>query len=145
MSGSLAILALTTVAVLVIDQSMKLLLHRIRFKRLSLGPFGSLRLGDGQLWVHRLGEGTSRALWLWVLPAGVLIVGSAWIPASRAFVGLVLGGSLSNATEAALRGSVTDYVCLRFWPAFNVADVAIAAGTIGIAIELIRVIGGTAT
>ncbi len=31
-----------------------------------------------------------------------------------------------------MRGSVSDYVCLRFWPAFNLADVAITVGAIGL-------------
>ena len=48
------------------------------------------------------------------------------------FVGLLLGGSLSNAVESSMRGSITDYICLRFWPAFNLADLALAAGAIGI-------------
>jgi lipoprotein signal peptidase len=45
--------------------------------------------------------------------------------------------------EGSLRGSVTDYVWLRFWPAFNIADVAITAGAIGMAIELSRALGAT--
>jgi lipoprotein signal peptidase len=59
------------------------------------------------------------------------------------FVGLLLGGSLSNAMEGSLRGSVTDYVCLRFWPAFNLADVALTAGAVGLGVALLRAIGET--
>jgi lipoprotein signal peptidase len=86
----------------------------------------------------------SKALWLWMVSAGALAVASAWLPSSRVFVGLLLGGSLSNALEGSLRGSVTDYVCLRCWPAFNLADVALTVGAMGIAMELLRTIGGTA-
>ena len=32
---------------------------------------------------------------------------------------------------------VSDYVCLRFWPAFNLADLALAAGAIGTLILLL--------
>lgn len=137
-------LALTAVVVLVIDQALKLLLHRTRFESVRLGPFGSLQMVAGRLWVHRLSERCPKALWLWIVSAGALVVGSAWIPSSRVFVGLLLGGSLSNVVEGSLRGSVTDYVCLRFWPAFNFADVALTVGAIGIAIELLRAIGATA-
>ena len=42
------------------------------------------------------------------------------------FAGLLLGGSLGNAVEHAQRGAISDYVRLRFWPAFNLADAAIA-------------------
>ena len=61
------------------------------------------------------------------------------------FVGLLLGGSLSNALESSLRGTVSDYVCLRFWPAFNLADLALAAGAIGILAELLMAVRGTAS
>jgi lipoprotein signal peptidase len=48
------------------------------------------------------------------------------------FAGALLGGSLSHALETSLRGRVVDYVRLRFWPAFNLADVAITAGALGV-------------
>lgn len=136
-------LALTAVVVLVADQAVKLLLRRTGlFEGVRWGPYGSLRIVAGRLWLHRFTRGPN-PLWLWVPSAGALVVGSAWIPSAGVFVGLLLGGSLSNAAERSLRGSVTDYVCVRFWPAFNLADVALAAGAIGIVIELLRTIGET--
>src|SRR2546423_7941487 len=109
------ILALTTVAVLVVDQALKVQLRTGRPARVRLGPFGSVRTVEGRLWVHRFGAQSSKALWLWVLAAGALVVGSGLMPSARLFVGLLLAGSLSNLIESAVRGSVTDYVCLRFW------------------------------
>lgn len=132
--NSWAILAPTATAVLAVDQAAKVAVHRT----------GSLRVIEGQLWVHRTSEHHSNALWLWVLPAAALLVVTAWIPSSAVFVGLLLGGSLSNAVEGSLRGSITDYISLRFWPAFNIADIAITVGAIGIAIELLRTVGGVA-
>ena len=38
---------------------------------------------------------------------------------------------------------VSDYVCLRFWPAFNLADLALTAGAIGILTELLIALRGT--
>jgi signal peptidase II len=139
------VLALTAVAVLVMDQGLKFLLHTVRFESVGLGPFGSLHLAEGRLWVHRVGGRGPKALWLWAVAASALVVASVWMPSAGVFVGLLLGGSLSNALEGSLRGSVTDYVCLRLWPAFNVADVALTAGAIGIAIELFTTISRTAT
>jgi lipoprotein signal peptidase len=138
------VLALTAIMVLVIDQAAKVLLRSSRFESVGLGPFGTLRTRQGPLWVHRAGQHGPKVLWLWIVSAGALVVASAWLPGCRVFVGLLLGGSLSNAMEGSLRGSVTDYVCLRFWPAFNLADVAITAGAIGMAIELLRALGATA-
>jgi lipoprotein signal peptidase len=137
------VLALTAIMVLVIDQAAKVLLRSSRFESVGLGPFGSLRTRQGRLWVHRVGKHGPKVLWLWIVSAGALVVASAWLPGSRVLVGLLLGGSLSNAMEGSLRGSVTDYVWLRFWPAFNIADVAITAGAIGMAIELSRALGAT--
>ena len=68
---------------------------------------------------------------LWLAAAVPLVIASTLLPASAAFVGLLLGGSLSHAVESSLRGSITDYVCLHFWPAFNLADLALVAGAIG--------------
>ena len=62
---------------------------------------------------------------------------TSWLPIVQLFAGLLLGGSLSNAVESSLRGTVSDYVCLRFWPAFNLADLAVAAGAVGILHELL--------
>jgi signal peptidase II len=78
----------------------------------------------------------------WVAAAAALVIASNWIPSSAVFVGLLLGGSLSNAVENARRGSVSDYVCLRFWPAFNLADLALAAGAIGTFAELLIAMRG---
>jgi lipoprotein signal peptidase len=137
-------LALTTAVVLVGDQALKLLLRARQFATVGLGPLGTVRQVEGRLWVHRLGKkNRPKALWLWLIAAGALVVASAWIPSAQVYVGLVLGGSLSNALERSLRGSVTDYVCLRFWPAFNLADVALTAGAIGIAVALLRAVSRT--
>jgi signal peptidase II len=141
----MVMLGLTAVVLLVIDQALKLLLRATSgFQSVRLGPFGSLRMVTGRLWVHRLSQQGPKALWLWAIPAAGLLVASTWIPSSGVFVGLLLGGSLSNAMEASLRGFVTDYVCLRFWPAFNLADVALTVGATGIVIELLKATGGFA-
>ena len=52
------------------------------------------------------------------------------------WVGMLLGGSSSHALESAVRGSISDYICLRFWPAFNLADVAITVGAIGVIVTM---------
>jgi lipoprotein signal peptidase len=80
-------------------------------------------------------------LWfVWLTAAVALVLCSALAPFNSVFVGLLLGSSLSHAIESSLRGSITDYVCLRIWPAFNLADLALTAGAIGIMGELIVII-----
>lgn len=127
-----AVLAQTAAAVLVVDQAVKLLVHHV----------DALTLVEGRLWVHRAVGRRPNMLWLWLIPVAMLVAVTAWMPSSSAFAGLMVGGSLSNLVEASMRGSVTDYIRLRFWPAFNIADVALTVGAIGIVIELTRIIGG---
>lgn len=126
-----AILAQAATVVLAVDQVAKLLVHRV----------GSPRVIEGQLWMRRAAVSHPDMLWLWLIPAAALTIVTVWMPSLSVFVGLMLGGSLSNAVEGSLRGSVTDYISLRFWPAFNIADIAITVGAVGIAIELLRTAG----
>jgi signal peptidase II len=58
----------------------------------------------------------------------------AWVRARRlslahhgAFA-LVTAGALGNAIDRVGRGRVVDFIHLRFWPVFNVADVAVVLG-----------------
>jgi signal peptidase II len=132
----------TLLVVLASDQALKLLLRRrLEADALALGPFGSVRVVAGRLWLRRLGGPCSGAeIWcLWSAAAVPLVIVSALLPSSAAFVGLLLGGSLSHAVESSLRGSITDYVCLRFWPAFNLADLALTAGAAGLVGKLLIV------
>jgi signal peptidase II len=46
-----------------------------------------------------------------------------WLP-----TGLLLGGAAGNLIDRIRLGSVTDFVKLPHWPAFNLADVAITVG-----------------
>jgi signal peptidase II len=50
-----------------------------------------------------------------------------WLP-----TGLVLGGAIGNLIDRALEGSVTDFVKLPHFPAFNVADTAITVGVLAL-------------
>ncbi len=48
-----------------------------------------------------------------------------WLP-----TGLLLGGALGNILDRIRDGSVTDFIKIPLWPAFNVADVAITFGVL---------------
>jgi signal peptidase II len=59
-------------------------------------------------------------------------------------LGLVLGGALGNLVDrlfrppGPFRGHVIDFIDLRVWPTFNVADIAVVAGAALLAIESLR-------
>ena len=43
-------------------------------------------------------------------------------------LGLLIGGSIANLIDRLRLGHVTDFLDLRFWPAFNLADTFIVVG-----------------
>jgi signal peptidase II len=49
-------------------------------------------------------------------------------PALPVALGFVLGGSVSNLLDRVRLGHVTDFLDLRWWPAFNLADTFIVVG-----------------
>ena len=56
-----------------------------------------------------------------------------WLP-----TGLLLGGALGNALDRLREGAVIDFVKLPFWPAFNLADVAITSGVLALLLVIER-------
>jgi signal peptidase II len=50
-----------------------------------------------------------------------------WLP-----VGLLLGGALGNLADRAREGAVIDFLDPILWPAFNMADVSIVVGILGL-------------
>ena len=48
-----------------------------------------------------------------------------WLP-----TGLLIGGAAGNLIDRTREGAVTDFFDLPYWPAFNVADVAITFGVL---------------
>jgi signal peptidase II len=50
-----------------------------------------------------------------------------WLP-----VGLVFGGALGNLADRARMHGVTDFIDPVLWPAFNVADICIVVGVLGV-------------
>ena len=46
----------------------------------------------------------------------------------RISLGMVMGGVLGNLIDRVLYGCVTDFIKVRWWPSFNIADVCICVG-----------------
>jgi len=74
-------------------------------------------------------------LWIWLTRAGSRLTALA--------LGLIIGGAFGNAIDRLAYGAVADYVLLYLrtpllsfnWYVFNLADVAIVAGVIGLLYE----------
>src|SRR5262249_18228094 len=123
------------------DQAIKALLRqRLGDRVVSLGPLGSLRVIDAPTWWARGGfRPTPVMLWIaWLAGAGALLAVASRLPGCEWCAALLLGGSLSHMIETSRRGRVCDYLCLRFWPAFNLADAAISIGTVAFILRVIH-------
>lgn len=70
--------------------------------------------------------------WLGFVVAAALAPAAGWFDSTPARIGLglALGGAAGNLLDLAVRGGVLDFIDLRVWPAFNVADVAIVSGVV---------------
>jgi signal peptidase II len=129
---SLAAIALAAVAA---DQLTK----RIVTHHLALDE------GDhvlGPFWIHHVqNSGIAFGLFSSRTAAVIVLTGIAvvWMlvffarsgarhPVLPVALGLVIGGSMSNLIDRVRLGYVTDFLDLRYWPAFNLADSFIVIG-----------------
>jgi signal peptidase II len=138
----------------VLDQALKLWLLFIydlgRYARVALLPFLDLALtwntGISYGWFQQdgpFGQGALLALkmiavallWIWLARATTRL--------SAVSLGLIIGGAIGNGIDRLAYGAVADFVLLhvttatwRFdWYVFNLADVAIVAGVVGLLYE----------
>ena len=107
----------------------------------------------GPLWIHHVqNSGIAFGLFSSATPfVIVLTVGAvAWMlaffarsgarhPVLPVALGLVIGGSVSNLIDRVRLGHVTDFLDLRFWPAFNLADSFICVGVAILLVTLLAV------
>jgi len=87
--------------------------------------------------------------WLLIIFSLLAIIGFClWLAkAERRFlalsIGLIVGGAAGNLIDRVLYGAVADFVSLHgfgyYWYIFNVADVAIVAGAVGLLYEMVIV------
>lgn len=132
-------------SVFVLDQAHKawmLLVYRIKERgRVPILPFMDfvfvLNKGVSYGLLSFVGQGllillalvTAVALWIWVAKGATGKV-------MATSLGLIIGGALGNSLDRWLHGGVVDYVSLHafgfYWYVFNIADVAIVAGVIGL-------------
>ena len=137
--------AATFAAVVAVDQLTKTLAQR----RLARGPIylvGPLRLAlsynSGA--AFGLGKGVAPLLVAGGVVVVVFVVVSVGRTASATAVvatGLIAGGAAGNLADRVLRhngGAVIDFVDLRVWPVFNVADACIVCGAALLVIVLRR-------
>lgn len=128
------------VVVVALDQLAKALVEAnlVTGERVDvLGPL-ELTLSHNSGVAFGLASGGGEALILFSVATlgavGYLFARDPVRPGMWVAVGLLAGGALGNLIDRALEGAVTDYVDLLSWPPFNLADVAIVAGVLLLAL-----------
>ncbi len=146
MGGRLAIVGIAA-AVLAVDQVTKT--WALHHARQPVHVLGTLRLAvtfnSGT--AFGLGQNSTAIIVAGVVVLVVVLLGlgrrasrTATWPAAIA-MGLLLGGAVGNLTDRLVRhhhGAVIDFIDLRWWPVFNVADASITVGAVLLALVFFR-------
>jgi signal peptidase II len=148
-----ALLPAVAAVVLLADQASKLWVQQ-RF--LPCNPYGqSQTVVPGWLaFTYTCNRGAAFGLLanetlLFVLIAlvviGVIVAYFRFLPANRPWLrlslGLQLGGALGNLIDRLRQGYVVDFISVKSWPVFNIADACIVVGVLILAYHLLLVQG----
>lgn len=121
---------------LLLDQYSKRMVQRhVAHRGVALGPVLRIRHFPHRTSAYRR-HGTRVVLvisWVVALIAAFLLYHSGrWFQPSSALLGLglALGGAAGNLLDILRWRCVIDFIDLRWWPVFNLADVAIVAGLV---------------
>ncbi|MHB1510169.1 MAG: signal peptidase II [Acidimicrobiales bacterium] len=108
-----------------------------------IGPFW-LRLTYNTGVAFSVGRGLTGPI---IIVAVALVLAVAWLARGvptmsvAAGLGLVMGGAIGNLSDRVFRahhGAVVDFLYIRFWPTFNVADASIVTGCALLAVAFAR-------
>jgi len=130
--------------VVVLDQAAKALVeaHLLPGEEVEvLGPLGLTLSHNSGIAFGLASGGGARLVLLTALALGV--IGFVFSRDSTRWgmwmaVGLLAGGALGNLADRIRVGEVTDYIEVGAWPAFNLADVAVTAGVVLLALSYLR-------
>jgi signal peptidase II len=97
-----------------------------------VGPFSIHHVQNSGIAFGLFAQATGVVIVLTLVAIGWMIVyfsrSGARHPLLPVAVGLLIGGSMSNLADRIRLGHVTDFLDLRYWPAFNLADSFIVIG-----------------
>ena len=97
-----------------------------------LGPFSIHHVQNSGIAFGLFSRATPLVIALTAIAVGWMLLffarSGARHPALPVAAGLLIGGSVSNLVDRIRLGHVTDFLDLRYWPAFNLADGCIVVG-----------------
>jgi signal peptidase II len=124
-------------AVVLLDQVSK----AIVVSSLSAGQHESIGLGfrltntENTGLAFGIGQGAGFVLVVTIVALALVLVWFALDPTRPGLwlaVGLLAGGAIGNLADRVRTDAVTDFIDPPLWPAFNLADVAITLGALGL-------------
>jgi signal peptidase II len=130
--------------VVVLDQATKALVEHHLVPGQQLEVFGPIELtlvhNSGVAFGLASGGGTRLVLLTFLALAivGFLFWRDPTRPGMWIAAGLLAGGALGNLADRVRADAVTDFVRIGSWPAFNLADVAVTAGVLALALSYLQ-------
>ena len=130
----LSVILITTILVVLLDQLSKILIVK------GLIPISySLNTGAG---FGILKSSTTLLIWISIIVIGLIFYYYDKIPLKQKSVqiatALILAGAIGNLIDRIRLGHVIDFIDLKIWPSFNIADSAITIGAIILIMYLIK-------
>jgi signal peptidase II len=130
-------LGLVVTAAVVADQVTKHVVARqlaLNDEVSVVGPFSIHHVQNSGIAFGLFSGATAIVILLTAIAVGWMVVffarSGARHPVLPVALGLLIGGSVSNLADRVRLGHVTDFLDLRYWPAFNLADVCIVVGVV---------------
>ena len=119
--------------VIAVDQASKaIVVARLQEGMAAFVSMGGVRLrhvvNRQHPWGSRRAVLGMTVAWLLVVAGGSAIAAAVEVSWARVALGASIGGATGNLIDGIYRRAVTDFIDLRVWPVFNLADVAIVAG-----------------
>ena len=119
---------LIALLIILIDQISKLIAKNFFIYEKNFGAtFG---LFQGQLWLF--------ILTAFIVIALILYYSKKAKSYTAIALGFLLGGTIGNLTDRIFLGYVIDFINIKIWPSFNIADIFNVLGVILIIIYLIK-------
>ncbi len=130
-------LALVTVAAVAADQVTKHIVSSqlaLDEEVVVIGPFSIHHVQNSGIAFGLFPNATAAVIVLTTVAVAWMLVffarAGARHPVLPVALGLLLGGSISNLADRVRLGHVTDFLDIRYWPAFNLADICIIVGVV---------------
>jgi signal peptidase II len=114
-----------SIALIAIDQFSK---YFVRLRRLADGGF--YVCNSNISWNIPVNVNLFMALWIILIFALIFLLFRKSMVHNSFFLILILSGAISNVVDRIRFGCVVDFIDLKFWPVFNLADVFIFLGAV---------------